>query len=561
MRVTNSMLVSNMMRNLNNNMKRLDKYQNQQATGKKIRYASDDPVIASRALKLRTDLSELEQYEKNTNDALSWLEITESAVANVGDVLQRARELTVKAANGVTTTEDKQKISAEMEQLKQQLISSGNTTYAGRYIFSGYNTDEELFNKDGSYNMDITSATLAKKPSTSYEIGIGDDIQVSTNGIDIFGYNEINTELEKLPYGHDKGKVATQAEIVGTAPFDFNYDFTAGTNDDARIEITVDGTMYTVSSADLTAIDGSDPTASKKDMLKAIMNADDGSGNKLTDKVDIYFNIEDKLVIKSKSYGDASTGIQVDFIGDTGGGLTDANIAGTFGVADNTSVNGTKPSEATISGIENLQNTDIASDTFQNTEFLISINGESKRISIGALAPPTVTNFATELQNEINSQFSSGQVVVTAVDSDTDGTYGIEIKTVTSTPYDGAVPELRFDTVRSKESTLIQDFEDVIVAMNSGDEEKINEFLGKIDNQMDKILSVRADIGARVNRMELVKERILDDTLTFTKLLSQNEGADMAEVIMKLQNEENVYRAALAVGSKVIQPTLIDFLR
>jgi len=54
MRITNNMLINNMLNNLNNNLNRMNKYQNQLATGKKISLPSDDPIVASRALKLRT---------------------------------------------------------------------------------------------------------------------------------------------------------------------------------------------------------------------------------------------------------------------------------------------------------------------------------------------------------------------------------------------------------------------------------------------------------------------------------------------------------------------------
>ena len=88
MRVTNNMLINNMIGYINQNLGRLSKYQNQVATGKKISVPSDDPIVAARALKLRTDVSEIEQFKRNTEDAISWLEITEDTVKSIGDVLQ-----------------------------------------------------------------------------------------------------------------------------------------------------------------------------------------------------------------------------------------------------------------------------------------------------------------------------------------------------------------------------------------------------------------------------------------------------------------------------------------
>ena len=137
MRVTNNMMVDQLRRNLLINQRSMYDKQDQLATGKRIRRASDDPILSSRVLKYSTDLSELGQYERNTTDALSWLEITESAVYDNVQLLQRARELSVQAANGTNSADDTKKIAEEIKGLTKQLIGNGNLTYAGRYIFSG----------------------------------------------------------------------------------------------------------------------------------------------------------------------------------------------------------------------------------------------------------------------------------------------------------------------------------------------------------------------------------------------------------------------------------------
>jgi flagellar hook-associated protein 3 FlgL len=64
-----------------------------------------------------------------------------------------------------------------------------------------------------------------------------------------------------------------------------------------------------------------------------------------------------------------------------------------------------------------------------------------------------------------------------------------------------------------------------------------------------------------MNRLELTELKMLNDTTNFTKLMSENENVDMAETIMNLMNEQNVYRASLAGGARIIMPSLIDFLR
>ncbi|MFO7320041.1 MAG: flagellin, partial [Bacillota bacterium] len=77
---------------------------------------------------------------------------------------------------------------------------------------------------------------------------------------------------------------------------------------------------------------------------------------------------------------------------------------------------------------------------------------------------------------------------------------------------------------------------------------------------MDNLLRWRAEVGARVNRLELVRERLSQNQVNLEKLSAEVEGIDIAEVIMRLKMEENVYRAALGAGARIIQPTLLDFL-
>jgi flagellar hook-associated protein 3 FlgL len=302
MRITNNMLIHNMINYFGNNLTRLSKYQSQLATGKKIQVPSDDPVVAARALKLRTDVSELDQYKSNVEDAESWLDITETTLKSVGDVLQRVRELTVQGGNSPNTPEETQKISAEIKQLREQLIKLGNTTYAGRYIFSGYKTDQAFLNDDGTFALDVST----NRENIRYETGLGDDININVPGGDLFN------------------------------------------------------------------------------------------------------------------------------------GGSDAEVGQT--------------------------------------------------------------------------------------------------------------------------GTMIKHLDELIGLLDAGDNEGVGNMLDEIDEDISTVLRVRADVGARSNRLELTKNRIESDIVNFTKLMSYNEDVDIAETIMNLLNEQNVYNASLAGGARVIQTSLIDFL-
>lgn len=309
MRVTNNMMINNFLLNFSKNTERMDKFQQILASGKLIKYPSDDPVGTVTVMKLKKDVSSIDQYQKNVSDADSWLELTDTSLKNVTDVLNRVRELTVEGSNGTNSPSDTQAIASEIVQLKQQLVNIGNTRYSDRYIFGGMNTTSEIY-------------TL--NPSNP------------NGGVD---YN-----------GSDNG----------TIPGDpWEITFNVGVDD--RIPINITG---------------------------------------------------------KRVFGDTST---------------DDNI---FKLMD-----------------------------------------------------------------------------------------------------------------------------DIVADLNAGDTSGVGSHLGELDNNINNILATRADIGARMNRIELTKNRLSDDQINFTNLLSKADDADIAKVIMDLTNAENVYTASLNVGARILQPSLVDFLR
>ena len=144
-RVTQSMLSSNMLRNLNTSYSKMSKFQDNLTSGMKITRASDDPVVAIKGMQYRTQLDKVEQFQRNVNEANSWLDVTDAALDQVGTTLNRVKELVVQAANDTNTTEDRENIKKEIDQIREQLRDVGNTKVSGKYIFSGTKTQEPLF--------------------------------------------------------------------------------------------------------------------------------------------------------------------------------------------------------------------------------------------------------------------------------------------------------------------------------------------------------------------------------------------------------------------------------
>jgi len=118
------------------------------------------------------------------------------------------------------------------------------------------------------------------------------------------------------------------------------------------------------------------------------------------------------------------------------------------------------------------------------------------------------------------------------------------------------------DRVESGGATqLLGVLDQLIKDLEENNSEGIERALSRLDAQLDNINAIRAEIGVKTNRVELTLNRIEDDNVNLRGLLSKNEDIDMAETLMYLQMQYNVYNAALSVGAKIITLSLVDFLR
>lgn len=115
---------------------------------------------------------------------------------------------------------------------------------------------------------------------------------------------------------------------------------------------------------------------------------------------------------------------------------------------------------------------------------------------------------------------------------------------------DSVFPQELFD--------VIKDFKD---ALNGDPLKDIDDSIGALQEMTQKIIRGRTDLGARMNRLELIEDRLSQQGIIAEDIMKKNEGVDFEEAVMNLLAQEAVHRAALASGAKLIQPSLIDFLR
>ncbi|MBD3920821.1 flagellar hook-associated protein FlgL [Paenibacillus sp. PR3] len=194
LRVTPGMMQSQLMRNINHNLTRMQGLQNEQSTGRKLNKPSDDPVGITYSLRYRSELSMNEQYDKNIAQAKSQLEHTDTVLGQLSELVQRAQELAVQAQNDTNPQTALDAIAVEINQIYEQAIMIGNDQLNGKYIFNGQMTDIEPY--------DSATAATAAAPDTDDQtvkvrFSAGVTVAVDITGGEVFGKTGDNDNLFK----------------------------------------------------------------------------------------------------------------------------------------------------------------------------------------------------------------------------------------------------------------------------------------------------------------------------------------------------------------------------
>lgn len=338
MRVTNQMLANSFLGDMKNNLENLKNLQQQMTSGKEIRRPSDNPFKAARAMQLHTDINANKQYNENITDTINWLDTTDTALGQAGDVLQKVRELLLSGGNAAYGTDERKAIKDEIGERVGELTQILNTNFDGKYVFGG--------------TRGATKPVITTTDKSS-------------------GNNQISY------YKRDGGIIDTTS---------------------------------------------SDPT-----------------------------DVNELNMIKSKLEVEVSQGVTMEY-----------NVT--------------------------------ASDLMEFT------NENGTQIDLSEVLKKAL--------NHLDGKNDAG-------------------------------------TVRDDSSTS----------------KLTNEDLTSLDNVITNLLKIRSEVGAKQNRMDSAKDKNSDENFNMTEILSKTEDIDITEKTMEYANMQTVYMASLQTSAKVLQPTLLDYLR
>ena len=224
-RVTMGMMAQRSLVDLTGAYDRMSKTQEELSSGKRITNPSDDPYGAGHAVQLSSNLAGLAAYDRNINDGTAWTQASDSALMNMQNLVQRARELLVEAGNDTTGQTGRDATAAEIDQLIDAVKQEGNTQYAGQYVFGGTKTTTTPYTIGGADTFNGNTGTISR------EIGPNTTIQVNSDVSSVLGSglgvdNGLLSTLRSVSQDLRSGTAAGANALRGTdlANLDSNID-------------------------------------------------------------------------------------------------------------------------------------------------------------------------------------------------------------------------------------------------------------------------------------------------------------------------------------------------
>lgn len=206
MRITQKNLTRAYLSGLNRNISQLSKSNERLSSGKRINKVSDQVTDAQKALKVRNQLRNNEQFVRNIQSIQNEISAQESSAMQMNEILIDVKELLVKAGSGVNSDSDKAIIANEISQLNKSILQLVNVKSSDRYTFSGLNNEAPiqidvsgnvLFN---GVNVDDILESDLENDSIFIDIGIGmkfdtqvdqsSVVQLNTSAIHLLGYGK-----------------------------------------------------------------------------------------------------------------------------------------------------------------------------------------------------------------------------------------------------------------------------------------------------------------------------------------------------------------------------------
>ncbi len=515
MRMTNKIMQNNSLYNINQNKLLQDKLSTQMSTQKKLTRPSDDPVVAIRALRLRSSVSEITQFEgKNAPDADSWLKVTSDGLGTVSEILTDMSKNANKAANKDLTPDDLDIIVTQLKSLSAEFYATGNLDYAGRYVFTGYRTNTP---------MSFTQS----------------DISDLNNPIPLYSITQ-----QFMPTDLDSVNHTVQGDIKGANKNNYNDGSHNGvetqvTNSDVyRLRLAYDKIDYP-QTVELKYTDASNTAQSVT--LNVVQYADDNAYQKPATGATLIAETGE-LILSDDLYDDLNnlapeTDIRISYDKKD---FENGDLRPEHFFACTQKVDPTDPTTY-INFNQDYLNDIYANRTRQTIEYDVGYN---QTIQINTTADEVFTHNLNRDVADIEHALNELKgIYATKLD--------LEDIHKSMDPADPGYANLTLQVNAANKAY------DYIRENIHGIMEKM---ITKTQNYLDATNVAITDNGTRSSRLDLITKRLTEQKTTFRTLQSENEDVDIAEVAIELSSAELTYSSSLMGTGKIMQTTLMNYI-
>lgn len=479
------------------------KTQMQIASGKRILTPADDPAGAAKVLDLQQAVGVIERYQDNIGDVESRLALEESALDSVNDLVIRMKELAIQGANGTHSPESIRGISAEVEEHVKTLLQMANTTDSNEYLFAGYKSKTTPFSEAAgvyTYNGD--------QGVRMTQVGPSRQIAETDSGYEVFmNIKDGNGTYTTAPTATNSGTgiitVGTVTDSAAWVPDTYEVNFQTDSNGNLEYYVVQDP--------------GGNPTqVSPSPNLRA--SADSGNLG--------------------------SGAIALDFTG-----------------ADETNANYYTPIEIVFTAANdfNIVNADTGAVLDSVTGYVL---GNNIFPADGGWDP----GYQTQISNvpQAGDSFQVERNANTFTDGDAIAFNGIEFN-IKGDPADADTFTIDQSSNQSMFETF-QDLADTLKMLQESPEDGaiFQSAMGKVMKELDLALdntnTVLAEVGARMNAVDIEYEANAGAVLTLKQNLSSVQDLDMAEAITRFDLQVISLQAAQQSFAKMQGLSLFNYL-
>jgi len=506
------MIVNNFMRDLNTNLTKMDKLDGQLASGRKFAHISDDPTALIYGQAARNRIARLSHYQSSIGTAQDWIRQVEAGAMELQGRVTDIYEQIVNASTDVKGTTDKNNIAMMISQLRDHYVDTLNATFGDKYMYAGYNTpgDSDTGSITGPFTVD-------NKWNLYYNgQNLSDLLHISIAGTPVFP-NETSGIFGGLKIDINNGADVTQSVPDTVSSINALTPQIDGLNTDIKntsgdlSTITTDISTLTNEIAQLdkdmadihdsTELQNSQQLRDQKAQLLAQRKLDEGAT--LDTLTSLQKDREEKLQELSKYINtdppqyDAANRVTL-----TVGGVSLLRV-------DDPSGNVSQVDQPSAGDLASLKST---------TDLISKLKSDVLTFDVGPSVEMPVTLNGIDL---VLFQSSDGST--------------LNIFNVLHEAYNATSAGAPAD--------------------------QLGKFIKPLQDAQNHLLTKVAELGGRTRRLDLLSARYDQDAINYTQMQSDAEDADFSEVIMNQKMAESVYQAALSTGARIIQPTLMDFLR